>query len=638
MDCIFSRVRYVLYIPTLVIGMLATVAVAGGVTNPAGGIAWKALHAWTIVVAEDAEPSEHYAAEEFQRFHALAAGVSLPIQSAPGGDAPGHIFIGPDMPNAGDMKPSATAADLGSEDARIVITDTAIRISGGRPRGTLYGVYTFLEDYLGVRFLTADQTHVPAITSQTHVAPTNRTVRPPLEFRSSYTLEMTRNPVFATRLRNNTVTSDPRLGGRTPMRLINHSFGHYLPVKTYGATHPEYYSEINGRRPVDISDDQFNPGVQLCLTNPDVLRIVTAGVLRDLEAQPDRTNISVSQNDNVNFCRCAACHAIDEREGSPMGSLLTFVNAVADAIAPLHPDVMVGTLAYKYSRTPPRTVRPRPNVQIQLCSIECCMNHAIDDPDCPLNAPFRADMDAWGRLSEQVYVWDYMANFANYLLPAANLPNLGADIRYFVRNGARGILMQGAYNAAGSEFVDLRNYVVSRMLWDPALDDRQLIDEFLDLHYAEASGPLREWIALTHAQAVASQRHQRCSRPGWHYGFNRQTAAAGIQLFEHALALAGDDTIRQRVERIAISAHILMIDALLDARATMTIFWRLRQNRRLIAFGTPSSALVAARPHVRRVFELSERHGVNFLSEWVSLEQARKAFREIYQLADDAEF
>ena len=58
-----------------------------------------------------------------------------------------------------------------------------IAIAGGRPRGTLYGVYTFLEDYLGVRFLTADHTHVPAVGNWRKVGPLDRFYHPPLSFR-----------------------------------------------------------------------------------------------------------------------------------------------------------------------------------------------------------------------------------------------------------------------------------------------------------------------------------------------------------------------------------------------------------------------------------------------------------------------
>jgi Domain of unknown function (DUF4838) len=89
-----------------------------------------------------------------------------------------------------------------------------------------------------------------------------------------------------------------------------------------------------------------------------------------------------------------------------MGTLLTFVNQVADVVAKKHPDVKVGTLAYWYTRKPPKTIKPRPNVQIQLCSIECCLIHPINDPNCPKNVEFCQHMKDWGKICDDIYIWN----------------------------------------------------------------------------------------------------------------------------------------------------------------------------------------------------------------------------------------
>jgi hypothetical protein len=115
-------------------------------------------------------------------------------------------------------------AEFGPEDLRIICRDDTIVIAGGAPRGTLYGVYTFLEDYVGVRFLTADHTHVPPIGTWKVIPPVDRFYRPPLGMRWSYYGEINRNPVFAARRRVNTVTRDPKLGGVSGTTNINHSF------------------------------------------------------------------------------------------------------------------------------------------------------------------------------------------------------------------------------------------------------------------------------------------------------------------------------------------------------------------------------------------------------------------------------
>ena len=105
---------------------------------------------------------------------------------------------------------------------------------------------------------------------------------------------------------------------------------------------------------------------QLCLTNPDVLKIAIRSLRKMVAHNPEAKYWSVSQNDNRDYCTCVQCKAIDDREGSPSGSIISFVNQVADQF----PDKMISTLAYEYGRRAPKTLIPRDNVNIMLCSIE----------------------------------------------------------------------------------------------------------------------------------------------------------------------------------------------------------------------------------------------------------------------------
>jgi hypothetical protein len=581
------------------------------------GVNLAALEGWDIVVSPQALPSERYAAEEFQSHFAQASGYSLPIVQTT--DRPDrHVFIGPS--EALQASPVGFSVDeFGPEDLRIIIRDQNIAIAGGRPRGTLYGVYTFLEDYLGVRFLTPDHTHVPPVGAWRVVGPVDRFYHPPLGFRWSYYGETNQNPVFATRRRVNTVTDEARLGGKTGRSLISHSFGSQIPSAKYGQEHPEYYCEIDGQRRAQ-GNDWYDS--EPCLTNPDVLRIVTEAVLAELQAHPERENVSVSQNDNDKYCRCAQCAAIDQREGTPMGSLLTFVNAVADEVAKVHPNVKVGTLSYWYSRKPPKTLKPRPNVQIQLCSIECCLIHPIDDPNCPKNVPFHRDMVQWGQLCDDIAIWNYNTNFSNYLLPCPNLRVIEPNIRYFVAHQAKGIFMQAAGNALGAEFSDLRNYLISSLLWDPNRSGQQVIDEFLNLHYGRAAGPIRRFINLVHDHAEASGLHPNCFGRAADYAVDEAIAQAGLEAFAEALQLAETEEIRSRVEKASICAY----------RAAIEPLWNLPDAAAL----TPELA-ERMRPLARQFLQLCEKYGVTQFNEGMPMSEARKRIRNLLGVSDDAE-
>ena len=534
----FRAIIVVILQATLVFAANETTA-----TEKTNGIDLAKLDHWDIVVAEEAIASEQYAAEEFQDFFQQASGVRLPIVNETE-RSDRHVFIGPGQPlHASNV--GFSIEGFGEEDHRIVLRDGNLAIAGGRPRGTLYGVYTFLEDYLGVRFLTQYHTHVPPVGEVHLIAPVDRYYHPPLAFRWSFYHETNAAPAFAARTRCNTVPESDRLGGRTSIDLINHSFLYHCPVGKYGDRNPEYFALVDGERTLGAE-------AQLCLSNPEVLRVVIESVLQQLHNNSRAKNISVSPNDNWGYCCCKNCAALDRDEAGQMGSLLRFVNAVADRVAHDHPQVKVGTLAYAYHRKRPATVRPRPNVMIQLCSIECCVMHAIDDPDCPLNVRFCQDMAEWGAVSDDIFIWSYNSN--NYLLPFPNFRVIEPNIRYFVAHQARGIFMQVAYTSAAAELSDLRNYVTAGLLWDPQRSGQQLIDEFLDLHYGLSATPIRRFLKLVHDRAAASGLHRNCFGRGVDYAIDESTAQAGLAAFDQALEIAENEQIRRRIEKASICA------------------------------------------------------------------------------------
>ncbi len=508
---------------------------------------------WDIVVDSEAIPSEKYAAQEFQRFFEQAVGFLLPIHNTNGG-ASNHVYVG----NSAALAESGVMADvseLGEEGLHVIIRKNLLAIVGGRPRGTLYGVYQFLEDELGVWFLTHDHTHVPD-SSKARIPCREYVYKPPFSFRWSYYAENSKRPDFAARLRVNTVTTDEKLGGKTGQNLISHSFHKLVPFSKYGKDHPEYYALVDGKRDTNTAWS----GPQLCVTNPEVVKVAAENAIRFLN-EHQFSNISVSQADTDKYCRCDRCQEANVREGSPMGSQLAFVNAVAELVEKAHPNVKVGTLSYWYTRKPPKTIRPRRNVQIQLCSIECCTLHPIDDPSCPRNTEFCRDVNEWGKICGDVWIWNYNTNFTAYDLPFPNLRSIGPNVRYFLRNNAKGVFMQANGNGTSGELSDLRNYVISRLLWNPSLDDQKLIVEFVKLHYKSAAQPILDYIEMLHDNAEESGVHPNCFPKPEEVGLRPEIARKALDFFNRALELAGDEAVRARVEKASICAYRAMIEA-----------------------------------------------------------------------------
>ncbi|HWA84512.1 MAG TPA: DUF4838 domain-containing protein, partial [Fimbriimonadaceae bacterium] len=270
-----------------------------------------------------------------------------------------------------------------------------------------------------------------------------------------------------------------------------HTYYPLVPPDKYFATHPEWYSLINGKRTAD--------NAQLCTTNPELRDFVVEQVKAELRANPKATIVSVSQNDCFNPCQCPTCRALVEREGSESALTLDLANYVAEKIEKEFPNVAVDTLAYQWSRHPPKTMRPLPNVIVRLCSIECNFAFPLNAPQ---NAAFGDDIRGWSKLTNRLYVWDYCTDFANYMAPLPDYFTLGPTLRFFSQNGVKGVFEEGDYTSSGGDMAELKAWLIAQMLWDPKQDPNKLIDEFLRGYYGPRAAPsIRQYLELMAQQA-----------------------------------------------------------------------------------------------------------------------------------------
>jgi hypothetical protein len=513
-----------------------------------------------IVLAAGASETERFAAGELALFLHIVTGASFSIVDAPG-EAGGRLLVGPAAAQAAGLD---LPADLASEEIVIRSAGRDLVLAGGGSRGTLYAVYTFLEDIVGCRWWTGTASRMPWKPSLS-VTEVSIRFRPPLEYREPYWY-VAFDPLWAARNKANGTQAggDAQRGGRQIYEGFVHTFYTLIPPDKYFASHPEWFSEIDGRR--------TSENAQLCLTNEDMRRELVRNLEERLRAHPEATIASVSQNDCFGPCTCPDCRAVDEEEGGPAGSLLRFVNAVAADVEPEFPGVAIDTLAYQYTRKPPRLVRPRPSVIVRLCSIECSFAKPLDDPR---NKAFFDDLVGWSRIAGRLYIWDYTTNFSHYVQPHPNYGVLAPNIRLFVRHNVRGVFEQGAYQSWGAEMAELRAWILAKLLWDPRLDEDKLRDKFLAGYYGPAAGAMESYIeGLEEALAKAGDALGCYSPPDAKF-LSFETLARSWKLLEAARRKARRSTeYGRRVERASLPVAYAVItswDALRDdARRTGT--------------------------------------------------------------------
>ena len=504
---------------------------------------------YVIVLPGEASPSEEHAANELQSFLQQICGAKLPIVNDDEPPAAAEIILAPSPKRLwraggrnkrlGQLGVRVDWEKLGDEGFTIRTIGNHLVIAGGRLRGTLYGVYTFLEEHVGCRWFAEDCSQVPK-RETIHLDHIDDTQIPLLEYRDT-DYPCSRDADFA--VRNKLNGTHPRLdearGGKISYSHFVHTFNSLVPPDEYFEAHPEYFSLINGRRTKERT--------QLCLTNPDVLRIATQTVKEWIKAAPDARIFSVSQNDWRNWCQCDRCTAVAEREGSQSGPLLQFVNAIAEQIEKEHPRVAISTLAYQYTRQPPKHVKPRDNVIVRLCSIECCFAHPL--ATCERNASFADDIRRWNRICDRLYIWDYVIDYSHCIMPFPNLRVLQPNIKFFVENGVKGIYEESNYFSRGGEFSKLRTYLMAKALWNPDCDLEKHMDEFLEGYYGAAARPIRQYIDMIHDKVQEENIHCTIRTPPTSPLFSPDIVARAKRLFDEAEKTVADDaTLLHRVQ------------------------------------------------------------------------------------------
>ena len=418
-----------------------------------------------IVVPQQASETETYAAKELSDYIFKINGVRLTVCTDETPQQEKEICLG----DTNREPEGVEEPELYNDGYWLLNQDDKLFIAGDNDRGVLYGVYGLLEEVFGCRFYTALVEKVPQRTRLTVPDGLNLVRNPAFEFRDTNWLSAQTADFAAKRGYNGQFSHlTQREGGAiTYFGNFVHTFNDYVPVERYYETHPEYFSMVNGVR--------LREQTQLCLTNPEVLEIVTQSVLDNIKANPNRKIFSISQNDCYNPCTCPECARVDAEEGSHAGTLIRFVNAVAEEVEKQYPDVIIDTLAYQYTRTPPKLTRPRDNVAVRFCTIEACFSHPLsrctavskDFQGRVGEATLQQDLKGWSQICNRIYIWDYTTDFAHYLMTFPNLYVLGENIRFFQENSVAGLFEQGNGESVSGEFGELRAYVLSKLMWNP---------------------------------------------------------------------------------------------------------------------------------------------------------------------------
>ena len=562
---------------------------------------------YRIVLPSSATAQEQKAATVLQNYIMQISGTAIPIIPASWPGSRYEILLGQNE-RLDALGIPVNFNELGA-DGFVIRTDSMrLIIAGGNDKGTLFGVYELLEKYFGCRMYTPKVKIIPGKDTLLLGRIVEREI-PVIKYRTiHYKASWDAEYVDWHKLNHDAEGERPAWGTWV------HTFNHLVPPEIYFRDHPEYYALRDGKR----------LPTQLCLTNPEVVKVVIQNLRREIARNPGAKYWSVSQNDNRQYCMCDECRALDEKEGSHSGTMISFVNQVAAQF----PDLKISTLAYEYTRKAPATIKPASNVNIMLCSIEVRRDVPIAEADDSMSVSFVRDVKDWGKIASDIIIWDYVIQFNNLVSPFPNLQVLKPNLEFFAQNGVTAMFEQGN-RETGGEFAELRSYLIAKLLWDPHANADTIINDFLKGYYGAAGSHIRKYIdEMRTALLNAGQPLKIFGSPVEASGsyLTPELLARYGQIFDEAeLAVAGDPEILERV-RIARQPldFAIMEQSKKNFYGENGVF--IKDNGRWVV-----------RPEIRSMIDpftdLCLRQGVTRLREWSTTPEAYRAdmYRMFYQ-------
>gem|GEM_PF-3680653 len=476
-----------------------------------------------IVCPSDAGPMLRAAATELCQ-HLEGLDMTAVLRAESGSGAVPEIILAVEADGAGAAgREGGVIQSMGPQ---------RLGITGATERGVLNGVYVFLEELLGVRWLTPEVTFFP-LQREFELRDGRVEFKPPFVYRSLLNVNASDLDWTARHRLNyfvdrepDTFLGDPRL--RDSFYLAGNQNCHNVyellvlgtPARTGASVgiedvfdeHPDYFALLAGVRCFDAAASR-RPTVseqsgQICLTHPDMPRVLARGLRRLSEQDPGAACAALSLRDNYDYCECDSCRAAAARAGGMTAVYFELANRVAAELEPHCPNLIVNLLAYHGTQPPPLNVRLHPKLQIRYCPIRISQYHAFDESEHntvgglnyetpPSMARPVPQLRQWRAICDHVMVWYYTLHLP-LLHPQPDLRAHDRNLRLMRELGVEGVFAEDLPREPANALNHVRAYVLARLLWNPDLDLDALVREFVTLYYGPAADHVLAYVRLLH--------------------------------------------------------------------------------------------------------------------------------------------
>lgn len=471
-------------------------------------------------------------------------------------------------------------SDVNDDGYRLEIKPEGIYIVGKTDDAARNGIYDFLETHLECMYVSPENTYVP-LCPTVKLALEEKTVNPTITWRKVYQYESVQNGWYERLKMNGTIVKE----GENSIELYNewgtwcHSSFEFVPPEEYFDEHPEYYAKFLGKRRYQFNVLGRTFPTHLCYTNEEVYQIAEAELVKRIEANPEVKFWDFSIMDTYfATCRCKECKKFNKEAGSEMGTLLAFLNRLADAIRDDYPDVYLSTLAYQRVKNPPKNMKCAPNLCINVCAFPGTQSYPYStEGGIKASREFAERVVEWGKICDNILVWDYVVNFTHLKLPFPNFEFQKENLEFYLENNIRFVFHQGSREPM-DENAEMRTYLLSRQLWDKDVDLLALAKKYVAVVYGDAAGLVEEYMDTANAAMIESGADLSLyDSPKKHKNgyLAPKLTDKYLELTEKMLEVAeNSDTVNVKaVEMLRVNAlYAKMTDASWDYRAKKAAF------------------------------------------------------------------
>jgi len=452
--------------------------------------------------------------------------------------------------NNGSAKKKGIILSLGKEPEsqggfQLKVTGDRITISSRSAEGVGFGVNELLEQ-LGVRWFMPGEsgTVIPKIE------------RPEIAIQST-----TQSPSFESRHYQAVASKEWRRRVRLGGPAFEGAHGVRIGKENSFQERPELYALVNGRR-----DKR-----QLCISNPEVLRLAVSEARKYFDGKPEATFYGMGPDDGIGFCQCEGCKALDSGEWDPFSAdpsvtdrYIWFFNRFLEELDKTHSGKKVAFYAYHTYMLPPRKVTPNPRIVPALAPIALCRIHGMNNPVCPNRAYYKGLMEAWTKLLPEVYERGYSFNLADIGLPFIAVSKMRDEIPQAKKYGIYGWRSESISNWA-SETPSL--YIGAKLMWDVSADVDALMDDFCEKFFGPAKAPMKVYyetmdLALRDGDHHAGGSWDSCLL------YTAAIRSKAAEALAKARALVnGEQLYRERVDLISRSfAYLQEFSGMIESR------------------------------------------------------------------------